>query len=84
MSGDKDGAIKTAAKRLRLSEEEYRRLIAEGNKWCIGCSEWHKRDAFGGDSSRTDGLASKCRESTKRISKASYVPKEKIERTGYT
>ena len=29
-------------------------------KWCTGCKEEHPIDAFGRDSSRTDGLASVC------------------------
>ncbi len=37
-----------------------------GERWCGGCKAWHAIQAFGKDSSRSDGIAYYCREHRKK------------------
>ena len=60
MAGTAEGAIKVAAKRVGLSEAEYRERFAAGLKWCIKCRSWKSQDEFCKDASRWDGRASAC------------------------
>ena len=67
------GAWRTAARRTgELSVEAYLARRDAGEKWCRGCRAWHGRSAFGADRSRTDGLASVCREAKNRRERALY------------
>jgi hypothetical protein len=61
--GSSAGAEATAAHRIGVTVEEYRRRRAEGQKWCHRCRAWHPVDRFGADVSRTDGLSASCRTS---------------------
>lgn len=53
----------TAASRIGVTLQEYDQRRMAGEKWCGSCRSWHPRTAFGSDSSRGDGLASKCLDS---------------------
>lgn len=75
MAQTKEGAIKTAAKKIGISVVEYNGYVSNGLKWCMGCREWHKTDQFGKDKNRSDGLSALCVESRKKRSKALYKPK---------
>jgi hypothetical protein len=75
MSGTAIGAIKTAAKLIGISEEEYRLRRASGDKWCRGCKDWHPRTAFGIDRNRSDGLAAICLFAKAAEQRLSYSPK---------
>ncbi len=59
-TGRQLGVLKTAAKRLGLSLQEYQSYQAIGLKWCYACAEWHERGAFATDATRSDGLAAIC------------------------
>jgi hypothetical protein len=74
MSGNTKGALRAAASRIGISEEEYRNKLTAGLKWCIGCKDWHSLEKFGVDSSRTDGHSSRCTEGRSRYSKGLYIP----------
>lgn len=53
-------AAKTAARRIRVSLDDYVSLVQSGQKFCWRCRLWRSRDQFGVDRSRGDGLASMC------------------------
>lgn len=55
------GSIKTAARRVGLSVEDYQARVAVGEKYCTGCKAWHPRGDFTADRSRSDGLSATCR-----------------------
>jgi hypothetical protein len=55
--GSKEGVIKIAAKRVGLPLHEYCQKIKQGQKWCTRCKGWKPIEAFGLDSSRSDGRA---------------------------
>ena len=74
MSGTIIGAIRGAARRLGLSEADYREQLARGLKWCHGCRKWHQRVAFGSDRHRLDGLAAICLVKKAEAQKANYRP----------
>ena len=59
------GNQKAAATRLGITHDEYARHLEAGEKWCAGCKAWHSRDAFGTDTSRSDGLQRYCRRGRK-------------------
>lgn len=58
--GSLEGSIKTAARRLGLSVEEYRHNKALNLCWCRTCKTWRVRDAFPKDASRGDGTGRVC------------------------
>lgn len=60
MSGTVIGIEKTAAAKVGVSVEEYRRRLSVGEKWCTRCRSFHPRTAFGRDILRSDGLAAHC------------------------
>ena len=68
------GVIKTAAKRVGVSESDYLRQQEAGNKWCTRCRQWQARSEFGRDASRSDGLTSMCSASKNSLHKERYVP----------
>lgn len=70
-----EGARKVAAAKLGTTLAEYERRLAAGEKFCRLCREWHRREAFGFDRSRGDGLASACRDSKNRDSRRRYSPR---------
>ena len=74
MSGNTEGAIRAAAKRLGMSEQEYRAKVSAGLKWCIGCKVWHGATQFGVDSTRSDGRSSRCIKNRSDYSKSRYIP----------
>jgi 5-methylcytosine-specific restriction endonuclease McrA len=41
--------------------EVYLAHLAIGEKWCTRCKNWHSRDIFTKDSTRSDGLDASCR-----------------------
>ena len=55
------GVLKVAARRVGVSLGEYQQRVADGQKWCGGCRDWHPLAAFHIDASRGDGLAARCR-----------------------
>lgn len=59
--GSPTGALKTAAKRLGISVDEYLSLVASGQKHCRGCDNWRELEAFAVDRSRGDGRSPVCR-----------------------
>lgn len=61
MSGSPEGALKTAAKRIGLSVDEYLERQAAGDKWCFACKTWMPIPDFAHDRSRGDGLKASCR-----------------------
>lgn len=61
--GNLIGSIKTAARRVGCSINEYRRSLLSGKKWCTACKNWHPRSDFTNDRSRSDGLRASCRAS---------------------
>lgn len=74
------GSLKTAAKRIGVSFEEYLSNLKNGLKYCWGCSEWHERSRFNTDSSKTDGLQAVCREMAQEKNRKAYIPKIKKRR----
>lgn len=58
--GSKIGVEKVAAKRIGISYEEYCKRKEKGLKWCSGCKVFKPIGEFCRDSSRTDGLSTKC------------------------
>jgi hypothetical protein len=57
--GSAEGALKTAAKLVGVSESEYRRRI-QTEKWCSFCKDWRTLNLFTKDRSRSDGLSTVC------------------------
>lgn len=55
------GAQKSAAKKVGLDLDEWRRRINSGLSWCYHCKTWKPRGAFGKDKSRSTGLTSACK-----------------------
>jgi hypothetical protein len=64
--GSATGSIRTAARRLGLTDDEYAARVGAGEKWCRACRAWHLREAFPADCSRGDGLDSRCRDARRR------------------
>lgn len=62
MGQTKEGALKVAAGRQGISLDEYKNKLAQGLKHCTGCKDWHEIKAFGKDITRSDGLATVCRD----------------------
>lgn len=58
--GSKMGTDKVAAKRIGISYEEYMEKKSNGLKWCSTCKRFVPISEFCKDSSRTDGLSTKC------------------------
>lgn len=71
--GSSEGALKTAARRLGLTVEEYKAQVAAGLKWCIECRQWQGVEEFGVDRSRGDGLAARCLQSKRSRERQRYV-----------
>jgi hypothetical protein len=65
----------TAAARLGISLDEYDERRAAGEKWCGGCRAWQRRDEFGVDNSRGDGLAKWCKSYTSTKTRSTYQPR---------
>ena len=55
------GAIKVAAKKVGLSEDEYKRRLSAGLKRCTKCKQWKNTSEYGIDTSRFDGQKAACR-----------------------
>lgn len=72
--GSQTGAVRTAARRLGMTEDEYMQRVDAGLKHCGRCREWHPRSEFGNDASRSDGLASRCRRSKDQGQRDAYEP----------
>ncbi len=75
MAQTPEGAIKVAAQHIGISPEEYKRLVAAGQKWCMVCRRWQPVGEFGKDRSRVDGLASGCKEGRNAWVRGRYVPR---------
>lgn len=58
--GTKLGAIKRWAKKLGITTEEYLKYLENGLKRCTKCKQWKPQTDFPKDSSRGDGLNTKC------------------------
>lgn len=76
------GVRKGTAKRLGLSFESYVAMLGAGQKWCVGCKEWHHERAFGADKTRGDGLACTCDEARNARARARYTTKPRRSRLG--
>jgi len=74
-----EGSLTTAAKKIGCSRETYLSNRTDWLKWCWSCGEWHEKGRFGRDSSRSDELASICREAASRKQKQGYTPKPRPE-----
>lgn len=61
MPGNATGALKTAARRIGVSVEEYASRERNGERWCITHKRWEPRADFSRDRSRGDGLEKQCR-----------------------
>lgn len=75
--GSAEGAIKTAARRIGISVDEYRANLAAGMKWCIKCRIWQAVDEFNMDASRGDGRTSVCH---KRHVRLKAGPSQRVRR----
>lgn len=82
MAGNRNGAMKTAARRAGVSLDEYRERIGKGQKRCTRCKTWHERAAFGADVSRPDGLSSTCLFGRKDHYQVSYAPVVRVRQQG--
>lgn len=76
MSGSARGALATAAGRVGASPTDYAHRIVAGEKWCVGCKDWHQIDEFGSDASRPDGRAATCLS----YRRGRYAPRERAPR----
>lgn len=74
--GNARGVLVAAARRLGISSADYAQRVVAGEKWCVGCKDWHDIERFGSDSSRSDGRAAICQEVRARMSRRRYVPVE--------
>lgn len=72
------GALQVASRRIGLSVDQYVEHLEAGEKWCWACGAWHKREAFGMDSTRGAGLEAKCRDSKNRLARMNYKPKQRV------
>lgn len=70
-TGRKLGVMKTAAKRLGLTFEEYQQRLGAATKYCTGCRAWHPLEDFGVDRSRTSGRSATCKVARAR----KYLPR---------
>jgi 5-methylcytosine-specific restriction endonuclease McrA len=57
----KAGALKSSAKRIGISIDEYLERIDAGLKYCWSCRDFHPPTAFWVDRSRYDGLSARCK-----------------------
>lgn len=71
--GSQIGVMKTAARRVGVSFEEYMGRVTAGEKWCMGCRTFHPVAAFGSDAKRSDTLDVVCRTHKNRHARANYV-----------
>ena len=60
MGQTREGAIKTAAKTLGITVENYLERISAGQKRCRKCEIWKPVEEFGKDVSRGDKLKTSC------------------------
>ena len=58
--GSAEGALRTASARVGIPVAEYQARVDAGEKWCIGCKDWHSRSNFQRDRTRGDGLKARC------------------------
>jgi len=61
MAQTKEGALKTAAKKIGITVAEYLALVDDGKKHCTKCKQWKRWAEFATDRSRYDDLAARCR-----------------------
>ncbi|TJW14336.1 MAG: hypothetical protein E5W82_10175 [Mesorhizobium sp.] len=66
MAQTKIGAAKSVAAKAGVPLEEFLRRVDGGEKWCWSCRVWKERSSYSRDSSRHDGLCSKC-QSCRRV-----------------
>lgn len=59
--GSRAGTIKSAARKLGITVEEWERRRQAGEVRCTDCKEWKTAEHYYPDRSRSNGLASKCR-----------------------
>lgn len=60
--GSRTGITKIAAERTGVSIDEYKKRLANGEKWCTGHKRWESNKLFSKDSARGDGLDKECKE----------------------
>jgi hypothetical protein len=70
-TGRRLAVYRQAAKRCGIPYEEWHRRQLAGEKRCFRCKEWHPRNQFSKDSSRTDGRSSSCKSCTSEAATAS-------------
>lgn len=76
-----DHGILTAAPRIGVSVEEYRRQLALGNKWCSGHRRWCPLATFARVwSVRRWRVSSRCREADRAASREYQRRKRETER----
>lgn len=78
--GSRAGALKAAARRVGLRPEEYAARIAKGQKRCTRCGQWKRREDFGTDASRSDGLDAHCQACKRDRHREAYTPVPEEER----
>lgn len=66
-------ADKSAATRIGVSLEEYRRQVSVGCKWCRLCKQFHPAEVFNRDRTRRDGLSTSCAVSLSEFSRGRYI-----------
>jgi hypothetical protein len=80
--GTADGALKRIAARVGLAPGAYADRVRAGEKYCWRCRGLHPRAAFNVDATRSDGLASECRDSHNAAAKAKYEPRPRRSKLG--
>lgn len=72
--GSSVGALRTAARRVGLTVEEYEARRAAGLKRCIACREWRSVECFEADASRGDGRTATCSPCRRERARITYRP----------
>lgn len=78
--GTYDGAMRTAAKRIGLTLEEYRFRRAAGLKYCWACKLWLPESDYGTDMCRSDFLTPTCRGCKNRRARELHYTGKKVDR----
>lgn len=82
MAQNSAGALKVAAKKIGVPIEEYVTRMANGQKWCTNCRQWHDVSHFGVDNSRHDKLTTSCSKSRNSKAMERYEPKLSVSKRG--
>lgn len=64
----RERGIRSAASRIGIEAEEYRRHLENGEKWCSYHEEWHRKDVFRrGQTDCREGMAERRRRTIRRV-----------------